>query len=83
MRSYLGPTRLRILLMVVDGRRRNKPYTIDEIKEALGFASKNGVHKHLEALRLQGLVTWNNGSGRTLTPLVEFVPAGQLGGTEP
>lgn len=74
----LGPTRLKILRLVMEGRKRNMPPTIRELRNQLGQSSTNAVHEHLKALRKLGLVTWEECQGRTLQSEYIFVPAEDL-----
>lgn len=53
--------------------RRDNGYcvSLQELCDAFGYASKNSVMCHLNALRFQGMVTWNEGEARTLRPTPE------------
>lgn len=47
-------------------REYNYPPTMLEIANALGYSSKEGVRPHLRYLRERGVVSWQEGAGRTI-----------------
>lgn len=65
--TRLGPTRLKILCMVVDGVKLRFPPSLSELA-VRGGVSKPCVHQHLEALKHAGLVDWEPSLARTLRP---------------
>ncbi len=48
--------------LVLEGARRGRPHSHQEITEAMGYASGFSVRQHLEVLRARGLVTMRMGS---------------------
>jgi SOS-response transcriptional repressor LexA len=45
--------------------------TIREITKAVGLQSSSTTHGHLERLKKKGVITWENGSVRTLKLVVK------------
>ena len=60
-------TRERILFFIGDFHKWNgySP-SFDEIREALGFASKSPIHYHMKRLRADGLIDYQDGQPRTV-----------------
>ena len=78
-KDRIGPTRLRVLALVVAARDRGRTPTVKGMARQLGLRVHNGVAVHLRALRRLGLVEWDAGKGGTLRPTCRFVPADALG----
>lgn len=72
----LHPSAIRILVALVRVHARNGRATVRELVEPSGLRSTHSVHRHLETLREQGFVAWEDGCARgTLRPLVREVAA--------
>ena len=72
----IGPTRLKILALVMDGFAHGKPPTYREMAAATGTALNN-IFQHVSCLELDGLVRAHRGA-RTVTPNCYFVPEEDL-----
>ena len=71
--GVIGYTRTRLLLLILRHyAERGFGPSIDEMGRATG-KTKNGVKGHLNALRREGLVTWEPGKARTVRPTCRFV----------
>ena len=75
---FIGQTRTAILQLIVERSKIKLPPTIREIMDHLGFASPNGIHEHLKALKKKGLIDYEYGKARTITPRFKFIPASEL-----
>jgi repressor LexA len=57
----------RVLQAILDFTKENRyPPTVRELGAKLGLSSSSTVHSYLERLKLHGLITWEEGSIRTL-----------------
>jgi repressor LexA len=57
----------RVLQAILDFTKENKyPPTVRELCRKLGLSSPSTVHGFLERLKINGLVTWEEGCIRTL-----------------
>ena len=74
----IGPTRLKVLALVLDGMRRGRPYSVREMAARCGGLHNNAVVEHLRALIKHGLVCREAGQRRAWTPGVRFIPADRL-----
>ena len=76
--KVFGNTRLAILQFIAERRKIRLPPTICEIGNHLGLSGPYGIHCHLKALKKQGLIHYEEGKKRTLTPRFKFIPASEL-----
>ena len=77
-RRLVGRARTVILQFIVDRSKIKLPPTVREIMDHLGFNSPNGIHQHLKALKKKGLINYEDGKARTITPRFKFIPASEL-----
>lgn len=76
--DMIGPTRTRILLLVILSAEQGRPITLRELRDQCGLKSHNAVTEHLKALRRDGLVEWDRKRSRTLMPTCRFLSPEQL-----
>lgn len=70
--NHRGDGRARVLLAVVHLHALNGRTTVREVAAGAGL-SLGSTHVHLNALRVEGLVAWEDRTAGTLRPLVEVV----------
>lgn len=79
------PRQEQILAYIETRTRTGIPPTVREIGEEFSISSPHGVHRHLNALRKQGLLSWEPRKPRTFVvlrrPNVQFTVAGKVDGS--
>lgn len=56
-----------VLQAIMDFTEKNKyPPSVRELCEIIGLKSSSTMHRHLEGLKLKGLVTWEPYTPRTI-----------------
>lgn len=67
--TQLGPTKLKILALILQAQHERRPITLRELMRETGCTSPNGTHTHLWDLRDDGLVTWEEHKSGTIRAL--------------
>ncbi len=75
--NRVGPTRLRILALIVAATERGAPLTVRELAKLTGVYV-NAVNGHVKALKRDGMVTSDPGQCRTLRATCEFLTLDEL-----
>jgi SOS-response transcriptional repressor LexA len=57
--------------IVLHNKDKGYPPTVREITKAVGLQSPSTTHGHLERLRDSGVITWENGTVRTIKLIVK------------
>lgn len=78
-RPLMGRTRARILGVILDNV--GEPPSIRELAELTG-TNMNNIAGHLQALRRDGLISWEPGYARTVVPKCRWVSVGELFGDD-
>lgn len=72
----MSEARLAVLLAVVAEHQDYGRATVRSVGDRAGLSSTSTVKAHLDRLRRDGWVTWEDGKTGTLRPLVRAVPFG-------
>lgn len=69
--TRIGPTRTKVLFLLLDGQARGLPPTEREMARIVGCNQTN-IRHHVAALRKAGLVREREPGGRTTLPACRF-----------